>query len=113
MARFTYKCEKCGNDFKVSIERRYATYPCPRYSRTSTEPPSVTWVSASDEVPKESAYEQCGGIGKPVFQVGGSKVMERLDNGLMPRAVERVHNIEEITAADADAHSNTTEDDDA
>lgn len=98
MARFTYKCDRCGETFKVSLERRYASYPCPH----NLSSPGSTTIAP------------CGGQGKPVFSVGNTKVMERLDNGIMPRAVERIHNIEEITAADADAHSiDIPEDEDA
>lgn len=32
------------------------------------------------------------------MKVGSSQVVERLDNGIMPRAVERLQNIEEIMA---------------
>lgn len=101
MARFTYKCEDCGRTFKVSLARREPTQPCPH---------DASGGNLSQFSPH---YEECGGTGKPVFAVGSTKIMERLDNGAMPRAVERIHNIEEITAADADAHSAVPEDDDA
>jgi hypothetical protein len=97
MARFTYKCDRCGNIEKVSLDKRLPSWPCMR----NLSPPHSTTVAV------------CGGTGKPVFAVGSTKVMERLDNGAMPRAVERIHNIEEITAADADAHSAIPENDDA
>ena len=109
MAKFSYKCETCGETFSARLERRYATYPCPLYSRTTE--PSVIGPS-DDKPPEEPAYKACGGIGKPVYAVAPTKIMEKLDNGLMARAVERVHNIEEITAADADAHSGPAEEED-
>lgn len=84
MARFTYKCDKCNKVFKVSLEKRASELFC-----------------------------NCGGTGKPIFTVGSTKIMERLDNGAMARAVERIHNIEEITNADSDSHSTVPEDEDA
>lgn len=36
---------------------------------------------------------------------GGVSIVERLDNGAMGRAVERLHNIEEIVAEQADRSS--------
>lgn len=84
MARFTYKCKKCKQTFKVSLERRQSCYIC-----------------------------QCGGDSDPVYSTGTVKVLEKLDNGLMTRAVERIHNIEEITQADADKHCIAVEEEDA
>lgn len=39
------------------------------------------------------------------------QMVERLDNGLMPRAVERLHNIEEIMAERDSKHAIAEEDD--
>lgn len=67
MAFFTYKCSQHGN-FKVSLEKRDKTVPCPT----------------------------CGEDSRSVLKAGNVQVNERLDNGLMPRAVERPQNIEEM-----------------
>lgn len=59
---------------------------------------------------KESAKitlcPQCLSQSPKVFRVsGGVSIVERLDNGLMGRAVERLHNIEEIVNEQADKSS--------
>lgn len=67
MAWFTYKCPKHGT-FRKSLPKRESSYVCP----------------------------ECGLDSKNVLKVGNSMIVERLDNGVMARAVERLHNIEEI-----------------
>jgi hypothetical protein len=67
MAWFTYKCEKHG-PFRKALPKREPSYSCP----------------------------ECGLESKNVLKIGNSMIMERLDNGVMARAVERLHNIEEI-----------------
>jgi hypothetical protein len=41
--------------------------------------------------------------------MGTTQIIEKLDNGLMGRAVERLHNIEEIMNERADKHTAETE----
>jgi hypothetical protein len=81
MGWFRYKCPEHG-EFVVKLDRR---------SRTS-------------------ACKVCGVESTPVLTVGDTQVLERLDNGLMARAVERLHNIEELMEKRADAHSERTKD---
>lgn len=67
MAIFSYKCEACGVFKKVLPTRSHAV-ECPK----------------------------CGKSAKNVVGVGTVSVKERLDNGLMGRAIERLHNIDEL-----------------
>ncbi len=67
MGRFSYKCPEHG-EFSVSLEKRERVFPCPKCQTSS----------------------------RPLLRPGSMQMVERLDNGLMPRAVERLHNIEEI-----------------
>ena len=67
MAWFSYKCPKCGI-FKKSLIKRYKEVMCPNCAETS----------------------------KAVLKASSVQVIERLDNGAMARAVERLHNIEDI-----------------
>lgn len=76
MARFSYKCSEHG-DFTVSLDKRLKTHLCPK----------------------------CGQPSKTVYKGGSVQVMERLDNGLMARAVERLHNAEDLTNEIAEADS--------
>lgn len=69
MPRYTYECPVHKN-FQVNTQRREKTAKCPG----------------------------CGAESRAILKVGSSQIIERLDNGLMPRAVERLHNIEEIMA---------------
>jgi hypothetical protein len=69
MAYFTYECVIHGK-FRVSSEKREKVHKCPFCS------------------------EPC----RAIIKVGGVSVNEILDNGAMSRKVERLHNIEEITA---------------
>lgn len=74
-------------------------------------------ISASTRLPS-ARCSVCGKDGLPVIKAGTSSVRERLDNGAMARAVERVHNIEELIedhAATGDVvdENQTTEDDDS
>lgn len=75
MAWFTYKCKEHG-DFTKSLEKREKQVPCAK----------------------------CGAACFPVIKSGTVSVVEKLDNGVMSRAVERLHNIEEIMNDRADAH---------
>jgi hypothetical protein len=68
MAWFTYKCNKCDRYFRVSISRRQ-----PEYN-----------------------HKGCIGVGLPVLKAATSQIVDVLDNGIMPRRVERMHDIEEI-----------------
>lgn len=76
MAHFTYNCEDHGN-FKISLEKREKEVDCPI----------------------------CGKKSKPVIKIGTTQIMERLDNGAMARAVERLHNIEDIIEERADKNT--------
>ena len=76
MAWFSYTCETHG-DFKTSLEKRESTQKCPK------------------------CQVNCRGI----IKAGTSRTVERLDNGAMGRAVERLHNIEEIMSERDANHS--------
>ena len=68
MAWFTYECiDGCGS-IKISSIKRAKTTPCPL------------------------CQKDC----KPVINAGTARVVERLDNGSMGRAVEQLKDIEEI-----------------
>jgi hypothetical protein len=67
MALFTYKCEQHGN-FQVALTKRALDQPCPTCSKSS----------------------------RSIIVVGTSVVFERLDNGAMAKAVERMHDVEEL-----------------
>lgn len=67
MPRFTYACPEHG-EFQISLKMRQKTAECSR----------------------------CKAESSPVIKQGSFQMLERLDNGLMPRRVERIHNIEEI-----------------
>jgi len=67
MGWFTYKCNTHGI-FKVSLDKREKKVPCKACNESSPHIPKV----------------------------GTSVVYERLDNGAMGRAVERIHNVEEL-----------------
>lgn len=85
MAWFKFACPTHGQ-FTVSLEKREVSRNCPK----------------------------CGVESDGVIGIGTTQVMERLDNGLMGRAVERLHNIEEILdeRADKDQLPQPFEDDD-
>lgn len=76
MAWFTYHCEEHG-EFRRSLKIRDKVTKCLRCDK------------------------EC----KSVIRIGSVQVVERLDNGAMARAVERLHNIEEIINDRADKHS--------
>lgn len=76
MARFTYKCKEHG-EFQVSLQKRSPTYACPT----------------------------CNSESYPSIKPATVSVVEKLDNGAMSRAVERLHNVEEIMSERADNHS--------
>lgn len=67
MGWFTYKCPNHG-DFKVVLNKREKIYECP----------------------------VCKEVSRPVIRAGTTQILEKMDNGAMGRAVERIHNIEEI-----------------
>lgn len=67
MAWFYYSCNDHGK-FKISLDKREKTIKCP----------------------------QCDNMCYGVLGVGGVRITEILDNGVMPRAVERDHDIEEL-----------------
>jgi len=68
MGWFSYKCNTCENTFRKSLPLRKKTQEC---------------VICHEEA-------------EVILKVGSVQVVERLDNGAMARAVERLHNIEEI-----------------
>lgn len=76
MAWFNYSCPEHGS-FRVSLPKREKKYPC----------------------------KECGVDSQPILSVGSIQVVERLDNGAMVRAVERLHNVEEIMSNRSDKHS--------
>jgi hypothetical protein len=82
MAWFTYSCREHG-EFKKSLPKRERRQPCPACNMES------------DAIIKAS---------------GSVSIVERLDNGVMARKVERLHNIEEIMSDRADKHSGPQED---
>jgi hypothetical protein len=86
MARFRFKCPEHGEFFK-SLGRREKEWPCP----------------------------ECGKNTPNQIGVGTVQIMERLDNGLMGRAIERLHNVEEILndLSDKDQIPQDTEDEDS
>lgn len=67
MPRFTFTCPEHG-EFQVSLKSRQKTMACPK----------------------------CNVESKNVFKQGTVQTLERLDNGLMFRRVDRLSNIEEI-----------------
>lgn len=81
MAWFTYNCKTHG-EFRQSLQKREKSRACPECG------------------------EQSNVILKSTSNVS---VVERLDNGAMSRAVERLHNIEEIMNDRADKHSEENE----
>ncbi|MGH7241106.1 MAG: hypothetical protein ACREGB_02295 [Candidatus Saccharimonadales bacterium] len=76
MAWFRYECKTHGA-FKKSLQKREKTIPC----------------------------NHCGAACLPLLKEGTVSVVDRLDNGVMVRAVERLHNIEEIMEERADRHT--------
>jgi len=68
MAWFSYKCPKCDTQFKKSLPKRQKSQKCPN----------------------------CNEEARVLLNAGSVQVVERLDNGAMARAVERLHNIEDI-----------------
>jgi hypothetical protein len=71
------------------------TFVCPHHGEIE--------VSLPKRQPLGRFCLKCDQECKNIFKAkGGVSVMERLDNGLMGRAVERLHNIEEIVKERAD-----------
>jgi hypothetical protein len=75
MAWFSYKCEDHGV-FTKSLDKREKKQLCPK----------------------------CGKESLALIKAGSVSIVEKLDNGAMSRAVERLHNIEEIMSNRADEH---------
>lgn len=67
MPKFSYSCPNHGS-FSKFLEKRAKTFPCPI----------------------------CQTESQPIIKAGSVSIMERKDNGAMGRAVEVLHNIEEI-----------------
>lgn len=67
MAKFTYRCLTHG-EFFLNQEKRQKKVECP----------------------------SCGADSRAIIKAGSIQTIERLDNGLMTKAVERLANIEEI-----------------
>ena len=76
MGWFSYKCPNHG-DFKLSLDKRENKAKCPA----------------------------CQSESSAIIRVGGTSIVERLDNGAMSRAVERLSGIEEIMNERADKHT--------
>ena len=76
MPRFTYKCPT-HLEFQITLETRTKTAPCPR----------------------------CNTESRAMIKSGSFQTIERLDNGLMAKAVERLSNIEEIMEERDRVHS--------
>ena len=76
MARFKYKCPEHG-EFTISLEKREKKVNCP----------------------------QCNKSSRAIIRAGTIQVIERLDNGAMARAVERLHNVEEVLEERSENHS--------
>ena len=81
MARFSYKCPEHG-DFTVTLKKRVKKMPCP-----------------------ECQKESCA-----IIRAGTIQVVERLDNGAMARAVERLHDIDDIMYDRSEEHSKLQKD---
>lgn len=82
MAWFTYKCKVCGYEFRKVLDERVPTVPC-------------------------ELSDTCQGEAAPVLKPCHVKIVEQLDNGVMVRKVERLHNIEEILEERSDRHGGT------
>ncbi len=67
MAWFSFQCKDHGK-FTLSLEKREKIQKCPK----------------------------CGQDSRAIIKIGSSQIVERLDNGAMARAVERLHNVEEL-----------------
>lgn len=80
MAWFSYQCPDHGK-FTISLLKREKTFLCPN----------------------------CNQVSHAIIKLGSSQIVEKLDNGIMARSVERIHNIEEIMAERADKFSEKEE----
>jgi len=78
MAWFRYQCRLCHKIKRVSLQARVKEMPC----------------------------DTCGGTMRSLVEVGSARTVEVLDNGIMARKVERLHNVEEIMAERDAKHSN-------
>lgn len=79
MGWFRYKCLEHG-EFKLSLDKRTPKANCPL----------------------------CQSESNAIIKIGGASIVERLDNGAMSRAVERLADIERIMNERADKHSKET-----
>ncbi|NBP13499.1 hypothetical protein EBU95_03755 [bacterium] len=77
MAWFTYKCHSHGL-FRVSLGKRQKSIPC----------------------------KKCGELSQIILKVGTTVVHEKIDNGAMGRAVERIHNVEELIEERSNINTN-------
>jgi len=75
MAWFNFNCPEHGK-FHLQLPKRESSGKCPK----------------------------CDADSQAVIGAGTTQIMERLDNGLMGRAVERLHNIEEMLNDRSDAN---------
>ena len=79
MAWFRYACAEHG-EFRKSLDERQKTALCPVCKKES----------------------------RGIIKLGSMTVVERLDNGAMARAVERLHNIEDIMEERSKKHDADT-----
>ena len=79
MGWFSFKCPQ-HDTFIVALQKRQKMVKCPK----------------------------CGADSAAIIKIGTTQIVEKLDNGVMGRSVERLHNIEEIikNRADADDQAN-------
>jgi DNA-directed RNA polymerase subunit RPC12/RpoP len=68
MAWFTYECPTCKRDVLQRLPKRLPQVIC----------------------------KECGTTIFPKLKIGTSRMVEVLDNGLMAKKVERLHNVEDI-----------------
>ena len=80
MPLFTYECPEHGIFYKLLFKR------------------------------EETQACKCGAISKNLLKAGSVRVVDRLDNGLMARTVERLADIEEINEQDAVKFGGSNED---
>ena len=76
MAWFSFNCAEHGK-FTLSLDKRQAQAKCPK----------------------------CFVDSYAIIGLGTTTIVERLDNGAMGRAIERLHNIEDIMEERADKHT--------
>jgi len=79
MGWFTYKCPEHG-DFKISLQKRASYCKCPK----------------------------CQADSSAIIKTGSVSIVERLDNGAMSRAVERMPDIDKIMEERCKKHDDET-----